>query len=107
MTLSPLVSSDCAELSLSAALAAAQGPNSARAMPIRPVQNQRVAHDSSMPLDIDPEDIPAEAARLEKLCATVDQRLERWLVMRAPSGQRFCVVRVQPAGFQKDAKTWA
>jgi len=70
------------------------------------VQVQRVGHESRIHLDIESDDIPAEVARLEKLGATVDQRLERWVVMRAPSGQRFCVVRVQRVGFEKDAKTW-
>jgi hypothetical protein len=32
--------------------------------------------------------------------------MERWVVMRAPSGQRFCVVRVQRDGFPKGATTW-
>lgn len=58
------------------------------------VQIQRVDHESRVHLDIETDDIPAEVARLEKLGATVDQRLDRWVVMRAPSGQRFCVVRV-------------
>jgi hypothetical protein len=58
-------------------------------------------------LDIETDDIPAEVARLEKLGATVDKRLERWVVMRAPSGQRFCVVRVQRDGFSEDANSWS
>jgi hypothetical protein len=33
--------------------------------------------------------------------------MERWVVMRAPSGQRFCIVRVQREGFEKDANSWA
>ena len=70
------------------------------------VQIQRVDHESRIHLDIETDDIPAEVARLEKLGATVDQRLERWVVMRAPSGQRFCVVRVQRQGFEKDANNW-
>jgi hypothetical protein len=70
------------------------------------VQIQRVEHESRVHLDIETDDIPAEVARLEKLGATVDKRLERWVVMRAPSGQRFCVVRVQRDGFDKDAKSW-
>ncbi|MBI2784595.1 MAG: VOC family protein [Gammaproteobacteria bacterium] len=70
------------------------------------VQIQRVEHESRIHLDIETDDIPAEVARLEKLGATVDRRLERWVVMRAPSGQRFCVVRVQRAGFEKDANSW-
>jgi len=27
--------------------------------------------------------------------------------MRAPTGQRFCVVRVQRDGFEKDANSWS
>jgi catechol 2,3-dioxygenase-like lactoylglutathione lyase family enzyme len=70
------------------------------------VQIQRVDHESRMHLDIETDDIPAEVARLEKLGATVDRQMERWVVMRAPSGQRFCVVRVQRDGFEADAITW-
>src|SRR5881275_553196 len=70
------------------------------------VQVQRVSHESRVHIDIETDDIAAEVARLEELGATVDQQLERWVVMRAPSGQRFCVVRVQRDGFVKDANTW-
>lgn len=70
------------------------------------VQIQRVDHESRIHLDIETDDIAAEVARLEKLGATVDTRKERWVVMRAPSGQRFCVVRVQRDGFPKGAATW-
>ncbi|HET9812494.1 MAG TPA: VOC family protein [Sphingomicrobium sp.] len=70
------------------------------------VQIQRVDHESRVHLDIETDDIPAEVARLEKLGATVATRMERWVVMRAPSGQRFCVVRVQRDGFEDDANDW-
>jgi hypothetical protein len=70
------------------------------------VQIQRVAHESRMHLDIETDDIPAEVRRLENLGAIIDQQMERWVVMRAPTGQRFCVVRVQRDGFEKDAKSW-
>ena len=70
------------------------------------VQIQRVEHESRVHIDIETDDIPAEVARLEKLGAEVDTRKERWVVMRAPSGQRFCIVRVQRAGFSGDATTW-
>ena len=70
------------------------------------VQLQRVEHDSRVHLDIESDDIPAEVARLEGLGATVVEKLERWVVMQAPSGQRFCVVRVQRPGFPNDANTW-
>ena len=71
------------------------------------VQIQRVEHESRVHLDIETDDIPAEVARLEKLGAKVHERLERWVVMEAPSGQRFCVVRVQRAGFDTNANGWA
>lgn len=70
------------------------------------VQIQRVDHESRVHIDIETDDILAEVARLEKLGATLVKRMERWVVMRAPTGQRFCVVRVQRAGFEKNAKTW-
>jgi hypothetical protein len=71
------------------------------------VQIQRVDHESRIHLDIETDDIPTEVARLEKLGATVDRRMDRWVVMRAPSGQRFCVVRVQREGFDDDAISWS
>lgn len=70
------------------------------------IQVQRVGHESRVHIDIETDDISAEVARLEKLGATVDKRLERWVVMRAPSGQRFYVVRVQRDGFDTDANSW-
>jgi predicted enzyme related to lactoylglutathione lyase len=70
------------------------------------VEIQRVAHQSRAHLDIETDDIPAEVQRLEKLGATVVNRLERWVVMQAPTGQRFCVVRVQRPGFPKNASRW-
>ena len=70
------------------------------------VQIQRVDHESRVHIDIETDDIAAEVARLEKLGATVDERKERWVVMRAPSGQRFCVVRVQRDGFAEGATSW-
>jgi hypothetical protein len=70
------------------------------------VQIQKVDHESRVHIDIETDDIPAEVVRLEKLGATVDQRKERWVVMRAPSGQRFCIVRVQRDGWPKGANEW-
>ncbi len=70
------------------------------------VQIQRVEHESRVHIDIETDDIPAEVARLEKLGAKVFKKMERWTVMEAPSGQRFCIVRVQRAGFPKNATTW-
>jgi predicted enzyme related to lactoylglutathione lyase len=70
------------------------------------VQIQRVQHESRAHLDIETDDITAEVARLEKLGAKVVDRLERWVVMQAPTGQRFCVVRIQRPGFPKNANRW-
>jgi predicted enzyme related to lactoylglutathione lyase len=70
------------------------------------VQIQGVEHESRVHIDIETDDIPAEVARLQKLGAKVVDRLERWVVMQAPTGQRFCVVRVQRPGFPKNANTW-
>jgi hypothetical protein len=70
------------------------------------VQLQRVGHESRVHIDIETDDIPAEVARLEALGAVVVSRLERWVVMQAPTRQRFCVVRVQRPGFPKNATQW-
>ncbi|WP_323137561.1 VOC family protein [Dyella subtropica] len=70
------------------------------------VQIQRVSHESRVHIDIETDDISAEVLRLERLGATVVSRLERWVVMQAPTGQRFCVVRVQRPGFPKNANRW-
>lgn len=71
------------------------------------VQIQRVDHESRVHIDIETDDIPAEVARLEKLGATIDKSMERWVVMRAPTDQRFCVVRVQRAEFPNNANSWS
>jgi hypothetical protein len=70
------------------------------------VQIQRVVHESRVHIDIETDDIPLEVARLEGLGAKVVDRLERWVVLQAPTGQRFCVVRVQRPGFPKNANRW-
>jgi predicted enzyme related to lactoylglutathione lyase len=70
------------------------------------VQIQRVEHESRVHTDIETDDIPAEVSRLEALGAEVVTRMERWVVMQAPTGQRFCVVRVQRPGFPKNATQW-
>jgi glyoxalase superfamily protein len=70
------------------------------------VQIQRVDHESRVHIDIESDDIPAEVARLEKLGARVVERVKRWIVMQAPTGQRFCVVPVQRPGFPKNANRW-
>ncbi len=70
------------------------------------VEIQRVDHESRVHIDIETDDIPAEVERLTKLGAKVAARLERWVVMEAPTGQRFCVVRAQRPGFPRNAQRW-
>jgi catechol 2,3-dioxygenase-like lactoylglutathione lyase family enzyme len=59
------------------------------------IEVQRVAHDSRLHLDIETDDVEAEAARLEALGATKVAFVKRWWVMEAPTGQRFCIVRAK------------
>ena len=67
---------------------------------------QSVDHESRVHIDIETDDIEAEAERLEKLGATRVAKIETWLVMEAPTGQRFCLVRPQNASFEAKAATW-
>lgn len=53
---------------------------------------QRVEWPSSYHLDIEADDVEAEAARLEALGATKKRKIKSWWVMRAPTGHDFCVV---------------
>lgn len=60
-----------------------------------------------MHLDIETDDLEAEAARLERLGAKrVAFVRERWWVMEAPSGQRFCIVRRQRDAFGPHLNRW-
>ncbi len=59
------------------------------------VEVQRVAHESRVHLDIESDDIDAEAARLEALGARRIDKVKTWWLMEAPTGQRFCVVRAR------------
>ncbi len=67
---------------------------------------QRVEHASRVHLDIETNDQEKEVARLEKLGAKIVQRFERWVVMEATSGHRFCVVNPQMPGFEECAAVW-
>ena len=48
-----------------------------------------------MHLDIESDDVAAEVARLEKLGARRVGAVRTWVVMEAPTGHRFCVIRAQ------------
>lgn len=58
------------------------------------IEVQKVAHPSRVHVDIESDDIEAEADRLEKLGAKRIGFVKRWWVMEAPTGQRFCVVKM-------------
>ena len=58
------------------------------------IEVQKVDHASRVHLDIEADDIDAEADRLERLGAKRVAFVKRWWVMEAPSGQRFCVVKM-------------
>ncbi|HTT03042.1 MAG TPA: VOC family protein [Steroidobacteraceae bacterium] len=70
------------------------------------IEVQQVEHESRVHLDIEADDIEAEVARLEKLGAKRIGRVRTWYVMEAPTGQRFCVVRVQRSDFAEQANVW-
>lgn len=71
------------------------------------IEVQKVGHESRVHLDIETDDIEAEVKRLEGLGAKRLKQINTWWVMEAPTGQRFCVVRIQQAAsFAKGAKTW-
>jgi predicted enzyme related to lactoylglutathione lyase len=59
------------------------------------VEVQKVNHDSRVHLDIETDDIEAEVRRLEALGAKRVAAVHTWVVMEAPTGQRFCVVRMK------------
>jgi predicted enzyme related to lactoylglutathione lyase len=70
------------------------------------IEVQKVDHSSRVHLDIEADDIEAEVKRLEKLGAKSLGAVHTWVVMEAPTGQRFCVVRVQRSDFADNANTW-
>jgi len=73
------------------------------------IEVQKVDHPSRVHLDIEADDIEAEVRRLESLGARriVQQHSHTWVVMEAPTGQRFCVVRKSSPGFEPQANVWS
>ncbi|MGH9175439.1 MAG: VOC family protein [Vicinamibacterales bacterium] len=70
------------------------------------IEVQKVDHESRVHLDIESDDVEAEAARLEKLGARKLKKVHTWWVMEAPTGQRFCIVRAKRSKFQGEANVW-
>lgn len=70
------------------------------------IEVQKVEHPSRVHLDIETNDVEAEVARLERLGAKRVSKVHGWVVMEAPTGQRFCVVKQFTAKFEQSANTW-
>ncbi len=70
------------------------------------IEIQKVDHTSRVHIDIESDDVEAEVARLEKLGAKRITAIKNWVVLEAPTGQRFCVVPVVSADFAARAHTW-
>ena len=72
------------------------------------IEVQKVEHESRVHLDIESDDIEAEVARLTALGAreVARPRDGRWVVLQAPTGQRFCVVRMQHPQRGATATRW-
>jgi len=70
------------------------------------IEVQQVSHESRVHLDIETDDVEAEVRRLEKLGARRLEKIHSWWVMQAPTGQKFCVVRVHDKDFAKRARNW-
>lgn len=67
---------------------------------------QKVDHPSRVHLDIESDDVEAEVKRLEALGAKRLEAVRTWVVMEAPDGQRFCVIRKGHPFFEETANTW-
>jgi catechol 2,3-dioxygenase-like lactoylglutathione lyase family enzyme len=71
------------------------------------IEVQQVAHESRLHLDLETDDVEAEAARLEALGATRVKKIRTFWVMQSPTGQRFCVVRARhPLEGRPGANRW-
>jgi predicted enzyme related to lactoylglutathione lyase len=70
------------------------------------IEVQQVDHPSRVHIDSETDDIEAEVRRLEALGAKRISDIRRWVVMEAPTGQRFCVVRAGRANFAEKANRW-
>ena len=68
---------------------------------------QQVEHESRIHLDIESDDLEAEARRLEALGARRVAFVKgRWWVMEAPTGQRFCILHPQRGPLLGKANEW-
>ncbi len=71
------------------------------------VRLQRVTRDPGFHLDLETDSRKAETARLEAAGARRKYRVKRWWVMEDPSGNPFCVIGPESAGFPGNALAWS
>lgn len=68
---------------------------------------QAVEGPAEIHLDIESDNIKAEAVRTQSLGATPKGAVEYWQVMQAPSGHAFCIIdETQETGLTDDAAVW-
>lgn len=71
------------------------------------VEVQAVEHESRVHIDIETDDVQAEVLRLEGIGAITVAKVRDWVVMAAPTGQKFCVVPVQSVDFLSKSRAWS
>ncbi|MCW8924857.1 MAG: VOC family protein [Xanthomonadales bacterium] len=71
------------------------------------IEVQKVDHPSRVHVDIETDDIEAEVARLTQLGAKTISKVHSWVVMEAPTGQRFCIIKPCRANFEQSANSWS
>lgn len=67
---------------------------------------QKVDHPSRVHFDIETDNIEAEVNRLLSLGAEIVERMEKWVIMEAPSKHRFCVIAPIRPDFEENANVW-
>lgn len=67
---------------------------------------QKVDHSSRVHFDIETDNIEAEVSRLLSLGAEIVERMEKWVIMEAPSKHRFCVIDPIRPDFEEKANVW-
>lgn len=70
------------------------------------VRLQKVSKDPGLHLDIESDSVSAEAMRMEACGARRKYKIRKWWVLEDPSGNAFCVIRPESAGFPKHAAKW-
>jgi hypothetical protein len=66
-----------------------------------------VSHGNRIHMDLETDDKEAKASRIEALGAVREDNAKNWIIMRAPTGHRFCLVGPQRSDFEKNAMTWS